>query len=557
MTDLLITVVCGKSQAGELMKTKNGLLFVLIECSQSMQQEMVIAQPSGVSQRIPRSELVVASVSRFLQNLARDADLGVIIGGYSLDQNGRVQLSSRSANAVSDFDVESLASIAASPLEVKSVTQNASTGLASQEIPVHLRLELRNGGASQAEAFAAAQRILLLLNPEVAMVINICCSESAGANPQQIVEQIIQLTSTKTQVINVHLGTGLDIAVKYPSQKLALRGIARQLFSRTSDVSPVLSKGLGDLKQVILKGAKALVVNASMVDLAELFAAVSAEIVGTWPDGLISAEKSNPKVAGGQGQESLPDEPTPVEVLPVAEKSGVNLLFVVRTAVEDPFSQESGDAVRKLLDVVNETIDSCHRLDASMSLVTMTKDRDGDVEVTAAFPGDKLLSSAIDALSIRESAVDIVEFTEAVSDGVGGLIDIPKKKHIFLRAEPGFACSFDDFLPEIKKSIQTRNVATQIVILFLAGPPTAEDLNAIESLKAECEFILIGFVWTISAHPPLSGPLKDTSGIQDLQLACLAEHCQISLNDETVLGLSVNSSRGVSKLLNEVAAIEF
>lgn len=552
---------------GTVMNKKNGLVILLVESSLNVQRDITLPQPSGMSQHVPLSELVIASVSRFLQNLSKSADVGIVVGGYSIDGNDNPRLTSRTGDEVSDFRAEFLSSVVKNPLEVKSVSRNTPSGPVAQEVPLHFRLNVRNEKASQAQAFHAAYSLLNAINPSVAIVINICCSESAGANPQQVVEQIMQSDKIKSQVINIHMGSGKsDVAIKYPSRKLALRGLARQLFSRTSELTPAMAKSLKSRQQNTLAGAKALIVNGSMVDLAELLASVSEDIAGSWPDGELVLEAS---IAPIQPPDSFPVpelEPIP-EIVPelIAEpepelstpeaKVGSNVLFIVGTGVEDPFSDASGIAVRKLLDVVNETIEACRELDASLSLVTVSKDSDGDLDVSSNFPGDKSLSFAVASSSICDAAVDVVDSVESVSDGAGGLIEVPRKKSIFLRAEPGFQSGFEPFMAPVRDSIQAQNAAKQILVLFFAGLPTSEDVSAVESLKADGDRIILGYVQTIAAHPPVGIPQKDTSKMQDPSMARLAECCQILLTDDTPqFGLCVNSSRGLIKFLKDVAA---
>ncbi len=557
------------------MNSKNGLLVVLIESTSIMNHEMVLAQPSGASQRVSRCDLLTTAVSRFLEDLAREANVGVIVGGYALDQNGQVSKYSRAGLEVCEYAVETLDAITSSPLETKSVSRHTPNGVISQQIPLHIHVAHQHGSASQAEAFAGVYQILQSLNPATATIINICCSESAGANPLQIVEEIMGSPLQSNQVINVHLGTGMDVAVKYPSQKLALRGLARQLFTRSSGVTAPLAASLKDQKQVILKGARSLVVNASMIDVLELFTAIRHEIINAWPNGELPFNGANPATPDESLEETVLAEPEisdpSVSDLPLLtegydlslpeewpleiEQAGVHVIFAVCPGVEDPFSQDAGIAVRKLLDVANETIDSRNHLDASLSLIMISKDSDGDVEAISAFPGDQSQGSAVEARVIRESAVDVVSYTESVSDGAGGLIDIPKKKHVYLRAEPSFACGLDEFSPAIHDLMEKHPARKQFVVFFIAGTPTPADLLAIEALRAGRDCVCLACVWTVGAHSPVRSPLKDLSGLQNSELSSLASQCRVTLNGDEVFALSVNSSKGLSSLLNELAAV--
>ncbi len=552
------------------MKPKNGLLVVLIESTAVMNLEMVLAQPSGASQRVSRCELLTSAVSRLLEDLSKETDFGVIIGGYALDRNGQIHKYSRAGVEVSEYVIEELHSIAASPLEIKSVSRTTANGTSTQQVPVHLKVSHQHESASQTEAFAEVQKILQSVSPSAITLINICCSESSGANPLQVVEKILASPSQEVQVINLHLGTGTDVPTKYPSQKLALRGLARQLFARSSEMSPGLAAGLKNLKQVVLKGARSVIVNASMIDVSELFSAVRHSITNAWPDGQLQLAVSRtaileeplspspetvpisdsvPPLPSSESELSLPDA-----VPPEDERGGVHVLFVVRPGVEDPYSHDAGVAVRKLLDVANDVIDSCHQLEASLSLVMISKDADGDLETLSAFPGDPFQSSFVDAKLVRESAV-VVDYTESVSDGAGGLIEVPKKKHVYLRGEPGFVCSIDGFLPSITEAINNRGARKQFVVFFIAGIPTPADLLAIEALKTGRDCVCLACVWTVGAHSPVRCPLKDLSGLQNSELSSLASQCQVPLNGEDVFALSVNSSKGLSSLLTELAAV--
>ena len=187
--------------------------------------------------------------------------------------------------------------------------------------------------------------------------------------------------------------------------------------------------------------------------------------------------------------------------------------------------------------------------------MTISKDSDGDMEAVSAFPADQSQATAVEARLIRDLALEVVDYAESVSDGAGGLIDIPKKKHVYLRAEPGFPCGFAEFVTAINELTRKLAAGKQFIVLFLAGAPTSEDLAAIESMKSECDCTILACVWTIGAHSPVSTPLKDLSALQNADLVALANQCQISVNGETVFAMNVNSGRGLSKLLLELASV--
>ena len=126
---------------------------------------------------------------------------------------------------------------------------------------------------------------------------------------------------------------------------------------------------------------------------------------------------------------------------------------------------------------------------------------------------------------------------------------------MYLRAEPGFPCGFAEFVPAINELTRKLAAGKQVIVLFLAGAPTSEDLAAIESMKSECDCTILACVWTSGAHSPVSTPLKDLSALQNADLVALANQCQISVNGETVFAMNVNSGRGLSKLLLELASV--
>jgi hypothetical protein len=563
------------------MEQKNGVLALLVESTLTMERPMVLPSAKGDPLKVARSELLTTAISGFLQRLGNQVNMGVVCAGYSLNEDGLSRLTSRTGTEVDSLEPEQLSTVIGSPLETRQVSRRSAGGAESTvEMPIHIQFDLQESKASHAEPFSAVASVLSAVSPQTSIVINLFCSESAGANPQKIAEQLMSNEAADAVLINVHLGGGEELATLYPSRKLALRGYPRQLFTRSSELPPELSKHLHAAGAQVLAKARGVLMNASIVDVAQLLNGIEKYILAEWPQGTIAIAPDTIQSAAAVDAEEASDnadnddvsddddesddietlddsaEDSSLSLSEEAESGSTNVLFVLQTGVADPCADEAGAAVRALVDVVNETIDATRQLDTSLSFLSVTRDSDSDMEITSWFPGDTEQSPSIIAANLHDVALDQIESSQEVSDGAGGLISMPVTKYVYVQAEPGFECSLSEFVDPIKQLIDADPVH-QVIVWFVAGTPDESDLQAIESIGESGRPSMIACVQTVTGHPPVGAPLGDVSQLQDPGLVRLSESCRDSQSDAPdATVVCVNSSRGLIDALRSCVAIE-
>ena len=567
------------------MEQKNGVLALLVESSVAMERPMVLSSATGESTSVSRSELLVTTLSGFLQRLGNQADMAIVCAGYSLNDEGQCRLTSRTAAEVDSLEPEQLSSVIGSPLETRQVSRRSPGGGSEStvEVPVHIQFDLRESKASHAEPLSAVEVVLSTVRPEATVIVNVFCSESAGASPHRIAEQLMNSGTAGAVLINVHLGSGQDLATLYPSRKMALRGLARQLFTRSSEIPAKLAEHLREAGSQVLDKARGVLVYASIVDLAQLLSGIEKYILAEWPQGTTGLAPDVASSPGGVNTEPAPavsdddvfsgdndhdnetnresaDESTsgdfPVGLSEEPQSGSTNVLFVLKTGVADPCTDEAGAAVRALVGVANETIDATRQLDTSLSFLSVTRDSDGDLEIAASFPGDSEQSPSIMVSSLNNVALDQIESTNEVSDGAGGLISIPVTKSVYVQAEPAFDCNLSEFVDPLNQLIDDSH-EHQVIVWLIAGTPDDSDLAVIETFARSGRTRMIACVQTVTGHPPVGAPLDDVSRLQDAGLVRLAEFCRDIQNDESDAALvCVNSNRGLVDALRSCVTVQ-
>ncbi|MFM7072763.1 MAG: hypothetical protein ACKO38_13325 [Planctomycetota bacterium] len=114
------------------------------------------------------------------------------------------------------------------------------------------------------------------------------------------------------------------------------------------------------------------------------------------------------------------------------------LLFVLDRSVADPFTADLGNACSKLHSLLGDMVAEVakHGKGAVDVAVVSYGDSAGDTEVRTTLEGG--LSGRVFARDseLLAGAVRIDEFEEQMSDGVGGLIAVPRKRPVLVEVEP-------------------------------------------------------------------------------------------------------------------------
>ncbi len=249
------------------------------------------------------------------------------------------------------------------------------------------------------------------------------------------------------------------------------------------------------------------------------------------PTGLLRVSAS----AGGSGTKAV-----------ISPASPGCLVFVLDRSVADPFAADLGNACGKLHSLLGDMVAEVAKQGKGSVDVAVVSygDSAGDTEVRTTLEGG--LSGRVFARDseLMSGAVRIDEFEEQMSDGVGGLIAVPRKRPVLVEVEPTMATSarpaFRAVAEILRVWIQDHPSATLnpvIVHLTRGAGDTADFAAAIGELAgiataSGAPAVLYHAVATESPHPSVVFPGSDETLATDSLRALWAGTAELLFNAE-------------------------
>ncbi len=242
-------------------------------------------------------------------------------------------------------------------------------------------------------------------------------------------------------------------------------------------------------------------VNDNLVLAAEPTAVMAVEPTGVW-------------AASGAASSSRPV---------ISPSSPGCLVFVLDRSVTDPFTADLGNACAKLQSLLGDMVAEVAKHGKGMVDVAVVSygDSAGDTEVRTTLEG--ALSGRVFARDseLLNGAVRIDEFEEQMSDGVGGLIAVPRKRPVMVEVEPTLSANarpaFQAVAEALRGWIHDHPSATlsPIVVHLTRGAGDPADLAASAAVlsgiatASGAAVVLYHAVATETPHPSVVFPLTD------------------------------------------------
>lgn len=332
-------------------------------------------------------------------------------------------------------------------------------------------------------------------DPGTPIVIHIFAGGSGDGNPQKVIDEIkgIELSTGSPLVLQAHLSSSKTVhATKYPANRYYLPvGPQKDLFLRCSVVPDHLVTALKEAKVPMVENAVGMVFNAKMLDIVTMLKLVDAHTEG-WPAaGAVAIEEAPAEeetvpptmpLAGGDDEEETSSEDAvetpaadddalppldlddsesalgdldPIEpdaeeatdgdslpamdVGPVLTDKSALLVLLLDRAVEDPYSGDMNNSCTRLQEHANAILGklakaASGKIDAAV--VSYGLDAANEDEVRNSFEGPLAGQTIVKDSELAEGALRVEETEEQVPNGLGGLMTIPKKNHIFVEVEP-------------------------------------------------------------------------------------------------------------------------
>jgi hypothetical protein len=407
------------------------------------------------------AERLATALNSLLNQLTRGPDFDVAVIGYQTDAADQVHVGSRWGGALSGREFVSTAELAAAPLRVETRTRrvNAPGGIGPSseeavEFPVWYA-PTPGVKAPQIAAYRYCRDLLARWLAEngsaqgVPLVIHVTAGASGDGNPQKAVEELLQLSTPggPPLLLQAHLASSPEVMSSlYPSSHIYLTlGSARDMFRRVSVLPPHLAAALKQAKVPVNPGACGLLYNAKIADVIRMFGLVTAH-TKDWPS------KGAAEIPVPEAVLQTPDEATPpttpttpadddltlAESSTLTENAGIIVLLLDRS-VEDPFGGNVQNVCVKLQDHANNLLQQISKLadgSVEVGIASYGLDGSGQPDVRVGFEGPLTGRATVPQSELAAGAIRVEEFEEEMSNGVGGLIRVKRKKPIYFDLEP-------------------------------------------------------------------------------------------------------------------------
>jgi hypothetical protein len=236
-------------------------------------------------------------------------------------------------------------------------------------------------------------------------------------------------------------------------------------------------------------------------------------------DAQADAQAEAPKPAEKpDGRHAAQRAPTPVfsEAVPMAAGQRVLVMFVLDRSVENPTGEQPKTAWHRLQDQANELLArisqrAAGRIDCA--LISYGSDAGGHAAVATTFAGPLAGRTVVADTELAGGALRVEEFTEQVSNGIGGLVSVSRKRPVFVDVSstgaaapaPAFA-AVKGLLTEWRKERGARHVAPVVLHMTRGRFQPDEIEGAVAQLGQVGTFTLYHLVLTESPHPSVAYP---------------------------------------------------
>lgn len=430
-----------------------GCVILLLDESAGMGAVMGEVVSDGKASTKSNAERVATAVNALLNQLADGPSFPLALIGYQSDAAGQANVGSRFGGALAGRDFVSTAELRGAPLRVESRTRKipapGGMGVAREEVvefPVWYEPRL-DQKAPQIAAYDFCRGLIERWsaeagkNPAAPLVVHVASGASGDGNPQVAVGKLLELQTPAGPplVLQAHLAASAAVASSlYPSSFVYLTlGSARDLFRRASVLPPHLVEALREAKATVNAGARGLIYNAKISDVIRLLGLIKSH-ASSWP---VSSGAAEPAALTPHAPLALEElAPTALSEPPGSDRERAALVvLVLDRSAADPFSGGVQKPFFKLQDQANDVLKQISKLGelaVDAAVVSYGVGAGGEAEIHAAFDGPLAGKTLASPSELAAGAIRVEQFDEQVSNGVGGLVTMTRKKPIYFDLEP-------------------------------------------------------------------------------------------------------------------------
>lgn len=513
------------------MYSQPGCVILLIDDSSAMKSELAEASPFGanVAQK-SKADSVASAVNATLRQLAEVSDFEVALVNYQSAAQGQSVVGSVWGGALAGRGFVSLSEIRDNPACIeqrlrKVPDPNSILGYREEavEVPVWYTPNPQ-GNAPLVQALQHCRELLVKwmtatgTNHARPLVIHVFGGSSSDGSTAAIIDAIQKLgpESGRPIVMQAHLGVAKGVpATAYSTNRVFLpAGPARDLFDRSSVLTPEMVAGLRDVKVNVGKDARAAIYNAKMLDVLHLLSLIKTH-TKSWPSRsagttpvstpVVPAPTSDAAVATVSENSLLPEaasaetpresaRPPAAEVASPGGEKAALVVLVLDRSVEDPSQANDRNSCARLQEYANEVLGKISKRaggDIDVSMISYGNDPFGGTEIRSTFEGALAGRAIVRDSELADGALRIDEGETEVPNGIGGVIVIPFKKPIFVEVEPTSATTPQGAFETARQAVaewSTQHPSPRVapvVVHLTRGRSSGTELQAaIESVRS-------------------------------------------------------------------------
>jgi hypothetical protein len=445
-----------------------GCVILLIDESAGMGAVMRELTTAGTTSNKSNAERVATAVNALVKQLGAGPSFDLALVGYQSDAEGQLNVGCRWAGPLAGREFVPTGELAAAPLRVETRVRKVPVAGAfgppreeTVEFPIWYAPTPGNK-APQIAAYSFCRDLLARWSgeagpePGMPLVLHISSGASGDGNPQLAVSKLMELTTPGGHplLLQAHLAASAAVVSSlYPSNFMYLTvGSARDLFRRASLLPPPLVESLKAAHITVNPGARGLIYNAKLSDLIHCLGLIKAHTRdwpskrGAAPASPAAAPASSPSAMTQPVAAAMPAEPPAASGVSSTGSAVAGdraqtalVVLVLDRSVADPYSGSLQTPLPRLQDHANDLLKQLSKFSDApidVAIVSYGLDSGGEVEVRSAFEGPLAGQTIVPASELAAGAMRVEEFEEQVSNGIGGLITVNRKKPIYFDVEP-------------------------------------------------------------------------------------------------------------------------
>ena len=402
-----------------------------------------------------KAETIATALNSSLNQLAAGLPVQIALVGYRAGPDGQADVGVRWAGSLAGQKFVASPQLPDAPLAIEHRTRKvpAAGGLGIMreqqvQFPVWYRPAL-GGGLPRARALEACLPLLeewtKSAGPWVRppLVVHLVGELSTQSDATDVVERLRQFTTPAGPplVFHAHLASSVRIpATLYPSSDLHLPpGGAQQLFQASSVVPSPLVDALVQSQVSLQPGARGLIFNAQLTDLIRFLSLVKAYAAWQPPQPAAVEPTAVPKsseetgVSSEEGRIANPSAPEAQKAL---------LVLLLDRSIQRPGEPGAKNAWSRIQQQANELLAQVAKRaqgTIDVALWAYGGEASGPTTVASAWAGPLASRPWVRDTELAAGPLRIDEADGQVSNGIGGLVSVHRKRPIYVELEPATA----------------------------------------------------------------------------------------------------------------------